>query len=295
MPEMPVVLSSVVAVVALIVAVLSTIQRRKLAAELASVRKDSAQELSKQKASLGLFDQGADEGKKAIAILAEVQAALTARDAELDALTAELGAARTAEAKARTKSAEETRARAAAEANAAQEIEDLRRASEAAQGEARAVSKVLVDEARQRKEVELQLDRELAKAQSQAAGAAQNAGLQGQIRALEAAAAAPQKEFAAVRKEADEARAAVKGAPAAEVAARTEADEARARVKALEEESARAAAAPAPAAPGGGESAPAGEGGGVALAIDSDAALNRGQKETLRMMYDRFTSKAAKR
>jgi hypothetical protein len=309
-------LSSGIAAVALIVAVLSSIQRRRLTAELAEARRTAALELSTSRDSQGPLGHDGAEGKKAAAIVAEAQAALAARDAELDTLTAEIGVARTAEAKARTKSAEETRARAAAEARAAQEIDELRRVSEDAQAEARAVSKVLVDEARQRKEVELLLDRERAKSQNAAAGEAQTADLQGQIRALEAAAATKQKELeaaaaakqkelaaaaatkqkelAAVRKEADDARAAVAGARAA-------AEEAQARVKALEDERAHAAAAtPAPGPPQAAEaSAPAGAseggGGGVAAAIDTDPALNRGQKETLRMMYDRFTSKTAKR
>lgn len=302
MPEMFLALSPVIAPVALIVAVLLLIQRRRLKAELADARWNAALALSKQKASQGPLDQDAGEGKKAAVLVAEAQAALAARDAELDTLTAEIGEARTAEAKARTKSAEETRARAAAETHAAQEIEELRRVSEAAQAEARAVSKVLVDEARQRKEVELLLDRERAKAQNVAAGEAQTAGLQGQIRALETAAAtkqkeleaalaAKQKEFASARKEADEARADANGARTAE-------GEAQARVKALEDERAHAAAAAeAAAAEAGGATATAstGEGVGVAVAIDTDPALNRGQKETLRMMYDRFTSKTAKR
>jgi chromosome segregation ATPase len=37
-----------------------------------------------------------------------------------------------------------------------------------------------------------------------------------------------------------------------------------------------------------------GVGGAVVAALDADAALNRGQRETLRMMYDKFTAKTGK-
>ncbi len=35
--------------------------------------------------------------------------------------------------------------------------------------------------------------------------------------------------------------------------------------------------------------------GAVVAALDADPGLNRGQKETIRMMYDKFTSKVGKR
>ncbi|MEO5725424.1 MAG: hypothetical protein ABI134_09740, partial [Byssovorax sp.] len=83
MPEMFLALSSIVAVVALIVAVLSSTQRRKLTADLEKAsaeltgarreREDAASELSKQRAAQGLLDQEVAEGRIAAENLAALQ------------------------------------------------------------------------------------------------------------------------------------------------------------------------------------------------------------------------------
>ena len=61
--------------------------------------------------------------------------------------------------------------------------------------------------------------------------------------------------------------------------------------KRVEAEQRAAASAASPASPSG----PA-KGGtsGVIAALEADPGLNRGQRETIRMMYDKFTAKSSK-
>jgi colicin import membrane protein len=134
------------------------------------------------------------------------------------------------------------------------------------------------------------------------ANARKAAELEKAVQAARAEAQATAKKLAdeaRLRKAAEDGAAASKGAEARVKALEAEAAAAKERIAALEAESSglREAAARTPV-PGPVSAAPAAssaDGGGFVAALEGDPALNRGQKETIRMMYDKFTANKAKR
>jgi DNA repair exonuclease SbcCD ATPase subunit len=275
-----------VALVSLLLNVLLSVMRRQSARELATARKNLAQEregkdrvagemlrretaraaaekeaeAAKKEASAAKKDAEAAQNEIArltleISALGEARARVATLEAELVRATEERDAARAAQ----EESARMLQTRGQAEQAALRKIEELGKAAEAGRGEVAASAKKLEGEARLRKAAETE----------RAALAAQIDKLQTEARAL--------------AEEAKSARARAEGFEADLRAARELGQKLDQEIAAMRAQAAVATPAPPTAAPVSGQ--------GLLAALDADTVLNRGQKETIRMTYQQFTAK----
>lgn len=289
----------IAAILPLIVGIVLLVLRQRMARQLKETEARLQSEIeARKKVSTLLMDQQVassraaqrvgmahEAAEKLIGERDAIREQLQALHVKAERMTAELAWARSAVADAgaerhdlSSKLSKATQAAAAAQDNAARGSESISQA----QQEAELLRKQAAD-----------LQKQGAQHQKQAADLQkQAAGLERQVTELRAQLATAkveaEKSAEAVQAvieletEAKEARQAL-DATAAEVRALSaEIRAGKDREKALEQQ---LASAPA--------QAPTGD--GVVSALDADPYLNRGQRETLRMMYEKFTSKATKR
>jgi chromosome segregation ATPase len=275
-----------VALVSLLLNVLLSVIRRQTARELATVRKNLAQEregkdrvageMLRRETARAAAEKEADAAKKEasaakeqaeaaqgeiarltqeLATLGEVKIRVAALEADLTRVSDERDAARAAQQEA----ARMIETRGQAEQVAQRKLEELGRLAEAGRGEAAANAKKLESEAKLRKAAETE-----------------RAGLLAKLEKL-------QSEARALAEEARTARTRAEGLEADLRAAREQGQKLDQEIAAMRAQPAVATPAPPTAAPVSGE--------GLLAALDADTTLNRGQKETIRMTYQQFTKK----